>query len=106
VSLLDGNVVALDEATGETLWAFDTGSPLVSASGTTDGEGGSGADGPSTIFPGADGSLYAYRHNGILARGVEVGTPGFTETNGAQFVLLEWDTRPSLWQPCIGCLFQ
>jgi len=76
VSLVDGTVLAVDPATGATLWRFDTGSPLVSAAGLGPGErpwaegegGGGGGGGPGApaaasmgVIPGAaDGALYAY----------------------------------------------
>lgn len=59
ISLLDGRIAAVDEETGRRLWVFDTGQPLVSNKGIA---GQTAAD-KSTIFPGADGSLYAYRHD-------------------------------------------
>jgi len=53
VTLLDGQVVAVDRDAGEVLWTFDSGAPLVSAKQTQEGNG-------FNVFPGADGGLYAY----------------------------------------------
>ncbi len=78
MSLANGNLVALDQETGETLWTFETGMPLVSSTppstsgsetdefeaGEAAGESGEGAAASrqkDSIFPGTDGSLYAYR---------------------------------------------
>jgi len=58
VSLLDGKIAALDQETGGRLWEYDTGQPLVSNKGTAS----RGNDSKATVFPGADGSLYAYHH--------------------------------------------
>lgn len=58
VSLLDGKIAALDQETGGQLWEYDTGQPLVSNKGTAS----RGNDSKATVFPGADGSLYAYHH--------------------------------------------
>ncbi|KAK9823205.1 hypothetical protein WJX72_001091 [[Myrmecia] bisecta] len=69
VSLLDGSLAALDSETGEQLWRFDSGSPLVSASGTASKQ--QAGRRPHTIFPGADGALYSYHSDGALERGVE-----------------------------------
>ena len=59
VSLLDGRIAAVDQETGRQLWIHDTGQPLVSNKGIA----GLGEWDKATIFPGADGSLYAYRHD-------------------------------------------
>ncbi len=73
ISLANGNLVALDQETGETLWTFETGAPLVSStppstddtapdSGEEPESGEGAASRPKdSIFPGTDGSLYAYR---------------------------------------------
>lgn len=79
MSLANGNLVALDQETGETLWTFETGAPLVSSTPITSAAGGAGEGGEpgegedveggtaaaarakDSIFPGTDGSLYAYR---------------------------------------------
>ena len=67
MSLLDGTVRAVDRSSGETLWTFSSGGPLVQAHR-------SGADGSDTRgggvairgrtnptgFPGVDGSHFAY----------------------------------------------
>ena len=58
VSLLDGKIAALDADSGRRLWEYDTGQPLVSNKGTAS----RGNDNLATVFPGADGSLYAYHH--------------------------------------------
>ena len=50
MTLLDGHVVALNPASGQVLWTFDSGAPLVSAKQTPG----------LNVFPGADGGLYAY----------------------------------------------
>lgn len=54
MSLLDGKVVGVDSSSGATLWTFDSGAPLVSMRQSEL------ADRRMNIFPGADGSLYAY----------------------------------------------
>ena len=66
MSLLDGTVRAVDRSSGETLWTFSSGGPLVQAhrSGADGSRGGGGVairgrTNP-TVFPGVDGSLYAY----------------------------------------------
>lgn len=54
VSLLDGRVVAVDPSSGNILWTFDSGSPLLSVQQSE-------ASPPGVhIFPGVDGGLYAY----------------------------------------------
>ena len=88
MSLANGNLVALDQETGETLWTFETGAPLVSSTPPDLSSSGSGAGGDGSeeeglegggapaprpkdsIFPGTDGSLYAYRpaHGGEPSR--------------------------------------
>lgn len=66
MSLLDGTVRAVDRSSGETLWTFSSGGPLVQAhrsvSDGPDGGGGVAIRGRTnpTVFPGVDGSLYAY----------------------------------------------
>lgn len=56
VTLLDGRIVGLDKQNGARLWTYDSGAPLVSVKQTE-------ADSEAvTVFPGVDGSLYAY-HN-------------------------------------------
>ena len=68
VSLLDGTLIAVEPTTGAPLWAFDSGSPLVSSGGLgggrrQDGGGGDGGtsnEGGAALVPGVDGSLYAY----------------------------------------------
>ena len=73
VSLLDGTVHAVDPATGESLWSFSSGGPLVRAHarptrGEWDRPPGDAPDavalrptrgGPAVVFPGVDGALYA-----------------------------------------------
>ena len=78
MSLLDGTLVAVDPGSGRLLWTFDSGSPLVSASGAAE-EGSHVGTGsavqpccPTAIFPGVDGALYAYKQDGELGRGLEV----------------------------------
>lgn len=66
VSLLDGHVVALDQATGRTLWSFDSGAPLVSAKQSFASSQG------LNVFPGTDGGLYAYHGITHLNPGLEV----------------------------------
>ena len=75
VSLADGRLEALDRETGQPLWTFHTGAPLVSstnrATSTTPAAGHGQAAAAATgaaeagnresIFPGTDGSLYVYR---------------------------------------------
>ena len=73
VSLLDGTVQAVARATGESLWSFSSGGPLVRAHarparGAWDQRGpGDATDavalrpsrgGPAVVFPGVDGALY------------------------------------------------
>lgn len=53
MTLLDGNVLAVDRDKGRVLWTFDSGAPLVSAKQSPAGAG-------FNVFPGADGGLYAY----------------------------------------------
>ena len=68
MSLLDGTVRAVDRSSGETLWTFSSGGPLVQAHRSgADGSGRGDTDGVAirgrtnpTVFPGIDGSLYAY----------------------------------------------
>lgn len=74
VSLANGQLLALDEDTGDLLWTFDTGAPLLSSTNpamTSDlsksGVHGDGDDATAVkdgIFPGTDGSLYIYRAGG------------------------------------------
>lgn len=45
MSLLDGSLVAIDQDTGRKLWTYDSGEPLLSASGN--------------LVPAVDGSLYS-----------------------------------------------
>ena len=70
--MLDGTVRAVDRSSGETLWTFSSGGPLVQAhrSGVVDASRG-GSRGVAihertnpTVFPGVDGSLYAYSFAG------------------------------------------
>ena len=83
MSLLDGTLVAVEPDSGRLLWTFDSGSPLVSASGSAEeGVGLLAAEGSShaapaaqqgrAIFPGVDGALYSYKQDGALGRGLEV----------------------------------
>ena len=60
VTLIDGNVHAIDADTGESLWMSSVGSPLISSwnLATEDPEAGTT---PPAVFPGVDGSLYSYR---------------------------------------------
>jgi outer membrane protein assembly factor BamB len=58
VGQLDGVLKGIDTATGETIWQFDSGSPLVSAH-TPDSLSRGRVNAP-TFFPGADGGLYHY----------------------------------------------
>ncbi len=66
--MLDGTVRAVDRSSGETLWTFSSGGPLVQAHRSgADGSGRGDTDGVAirgrtnpTVFPGIDGSLYAY----------------------------------------------
>ncbi|KAL6780758.1 hypothetical protein ACKKBF_B11875 [Auxenochlorella protothecoides x Auxenochlorella symbiontica] len=64
VSLANGRLVALDPGTGEEVWSFDSGAPLVSSAASWDAAPapGSRPPGPQDIvFPGTDGSLYVAR---------------------------------------------
>ena len=63
VSLLDGTLVAVNPDTGAPLWAFDSGSPLVSAAGLAGGASGA-------VVPAADGRLFAHRPD-ARGRGLE-----------------------------------
>lgn len=55
MSLLDGRVLGVDGSSGHTMWAFDSGEPLVSVAQAQPVM-------PNlSIFPGVDGSLYAYQ---------------------------------------------
>jgi len=60
VGTVDGSVSAMDGETGEALWTFKSGSPLVSSSRTPVSPG-DGRRGPSYVIPGTDGSLFALR---------------------------------------------
>lgn len=64
MSLANGRLVALDPGTGEEVWSFDSGAPLVSSAASWDAAPapGSRPPGPQDIvFPGTDGSLYVAR---------------------------------------------
>jgi outer membrane protein assembly factor BamB len=75
VAVLDGSLHALDADTGELKWSFSSGPPLVSASRrynaaqrASEDKLGEPAESDKIdeeeegmVFPGADGSLYAYR---------------------------------------------
>lgn len=67
-SLLDGSLVSLDPETGQTLWTFDSGLPLLSSSGLSERPDG----GKRAIFPGTDGTLYSYQPGGSGKPGLEV----------------------------------
>ncbi len=56
VCQLDGTIVGVDGSSGARLWSFDTGAPLVSVRQADPPHGHT----PLNIFPGIDGSLYAY----------------------------------------------
>jgi serine/threonine-protein kinase/endoribonuclease IRE1 len=85
VSLLDGTVQAVDRATGESLWSFSSGGPLVRAHARpARGEWDHAPDdetdavalrstrgGPAVVFPGVDGALYALSSESPNARGDE-----------------------------------
>lgn len=58
VGQLDGVLKGIDAVTGEMIWQFDSGSPLVS-SHTPDALSRGHVSSP-TFFPGADGGLYHY----------------------------------------------
>jgi outer membrane protein assembly factor BamB len=72
VCLANGQLVALDRDTGQRLWTFDSGAPLMSSTNRatgpqaesavslSDAEFGEGPRRANSIFPGTDGSLYAY----------------------------------------------
>lgn len=59
VGNLDGTISALDSDTGQHLWLFDSGSPLVSSGFSHGSEG-------QQVFPGVDGSLYVIKNSGDL----------------------------------------
>jgi len=67
VTLANGQLLALDQDSGDVVWTFDTGAPLVASGNpaatgdqvTSPGEPGSGIR--EGIFPGTDGSLYVFR---------------------------------------------
>lgn len=67
-SLLDGSLVALDADTGQTLWTFDTGLPLLSSSGFANAGRGS----KQAIFPATDGTLYSYKLGSDGEQGLQV----------------------------------
>ena len=67
-SLLDGSVVALDSETGQTLWTFDSGLPLLSSAGFSERPEG----GKRAIFPSTDGTLYSYQLGITGEQGLEV----------------------------------
>lgn len=61
VTLLDGNLLALDPDAGTISWALDLGSPLLSSSGIWfENSPENGDPVPHSILPGVDGSLYIF----------------------------------------------
>ena len=61
VTLLDGNLLALDPDAGTISWTLDLGSPLLSGSGIWFENRPDSEDPVShSILPGADGSLYIF----------------------------------------------
>jgi hypothetical protein len=74
VSLANGQLVSLHQDTGELLWSFDTGAPLLSSANPAAAAAPSPDDAPPKegIFPGTDGSLYAYRPGDDGAPRIEV----------------------------------
>ncbi|BDA47514.1 probable serine/threonine-protein kinase/endoribonuclease IRE1 at C-terminar half [Coccomyxa sp. Obi] len=60
VSLLDGSLVAIDQDTGRKLWTYDSGEPLLSASGN--------------LVPAVDGSLYSmtYEHESLALQELSI----------------------------------
>ena len=61
VTLLDGNLLALDPDAGTISWTLDLGSPLLSSSGIWFENSPDNEDPVSnSILPGADGSLYIF----------------------------------------------
>jgi outer membrane protein assembly factor BamB len=66
VGLLGGILHAVDPDSGESIWEFDSGSPMVSAHSPDTLIGSA-----PTFFPGADGALYHYNKE---ARHLEVST--------------------------------
>lgn len=61
VTLLDGDLLALDPDAGTISWTLDLGSPLLSSSGIWFENGPENEDPVlHSILPGADGSLYIF----------------------------------------------
>jgi outer membrane protein assembly factor BamB len=89
VSLLDGKIAALDAESGRRLWEYDTGQPLVSNKGTAS----RGNDSLATVFPGADGSLYAYHHK---ERSFEASQLGLRLHVVGQRLAVAHDEQPAL----------
>lgn len=82
VSLANGQLVALDNDSGDILWTFDSGTPLLSSANpgaaavNLEGSPGdiSGVAPPKEgIFPSTDGSLYVYRADDKGLPRIEVG---------------------------------
>ena len=64
VGKLDGTLTALELQTGQVLWSFDSGAPLVSS-----GKGlSAGSSIVPHVFPGADGTLYRVQRGGVGAK--------------------------------------
>lgn len=66
--LLDGRVVALEADSGQVLWTFASGSPLLSSQ-----QSGLAKLARMAVFPGVDGGLYAYHGTEGANAKLEVG---------------------------------
>lgn len=62
MGLLDGSISAIHPDTGDTVWRYDSGSPMVSVQSPDTLV--SGDTTTPTFFPGADGGLYHYNKIG------------------------------------------
>jgi hypothetical protein len=118
VSLLDGTLVAVEPDSGRLLWTFDSGSPLVSASGSAEvgaglvpeGGGPHATAAPAqqgrAIFPGVDGALYSYKKSGALGRGLEVKIVLFSsplmDPNGAGLTCMHETRLRCAWACRVG----
>lgn len=88
VTLIDGSLVALDHDSGQVLWRYDTGAPLVSARQTSAPSQG------MNLVPGAYGELYAYQGLQQPSNpGLQVSRQRWTQSRLLCTQLYAWCTR-------------